>query len=259
MNSSSPPFLFNSFEAALTSCFTGGYEYQKLVDVIIGKNKILQDSIPPINEFDFGAMRTIMAVGLALGEAKKIKVLDFGGGGGYHWLIAKSAFSQDINFDWRIIETELMAKAGSQFLAQEGLQFFSNIKSSLKVGEKLDLVFTSSTIQYCQAPLKALEELVDLGARYLFITRTPFSLSQLLLVSSQRSMLSENGPGPMPKEFQDEAIDYPISYVPKNDAIRIIQRKYDIRFSLKEEPGNLFIGDIPVNNYYGFFCELKKS
>lgn len=93
------PFLiFDSFDAASKTCLTEGYEYQKLVDVVVRKNKILQDSSSPTTEFDFGAMRIIMAVGLALNEDRKISVLDFGGGGGYHWFIAKNALGKDILF-----------------------------------------------------------------------------------------------------------------------------------------------------------------
>jgi hypothetical protein len=254
---SSPPPLFDSFNVASKACLTGGYEYKKLVDVVVRKNKILQDATSSSVEFDFSAMRIIMAVGLASNKQEKISVLDFGGGGGYHWFIAKNSFGKNTIFDWRIVETSMMAKVSTELLAKDGLEFFSDIKSSLRTGETLDLVFTSSALQYCEEPLKVLQNLVNLNARYLFITRTPFSLAPTPLISNQRSMLSENGPGPMPEEFEDELIEYPISYIPKKEVERIIQEKYEIRFSLKEEPANLFFGDVPVNNYYGFFCELK--
>lgn len=254
---SSPPILFESFDDASKACLTGGYEYQQLVNVVVRKNKILQDAISPSPEFDFGAMRILMAVGLASNENKKISVLDFGGGGGYHWFIAKNALGNYL-FDWRIVETPMMAKAGNMLLKKNGLQFFPNIESSIEVGEILDLVFTSSALQYCEDPLGTLQDLVDLGARYLFVTRTPFSLAPVPLISNQRSMLSENGPGPMPLGFKDELVEYPVSYIPRNEAEKIILDKYEIRFSFNEEPANLFFGDLPVNNYYGFFCELKK-
>ena len=258
-NVSSPPLLFDSFNAASNACLTGGYEYHKLVNLVIRKNKILQDAISCPAEFEFGAIRILMALGLTLGNDKKISVLDFGGGGGYHWLVAKTAYSKDVNLDWRIVETPLMAKSGNELLAKEGLQFFSEVKSSFVIGEKIDLVFTSGALQYCEDPLRSLQELVDMKARNLFITRTPFSLAPFTLISNQRSMLSENGPGPMPIEFQDEMIEYPISYIPRREVEKIIEEKYHIRFSLIEEPGRLYFSDLPVNNYYGFFCELKQS
>ena len=173
----SPPPLFDSFNVASKACLTGGYEYQKLVDVVVRKNKILQDATSSSVEFDFSAMRIIMAVGLVLNKQEKISVLDFGGGGGYHWFIAKNSFGKNTIFDWRIVETSMMAKVSTELLAKDGLEFFSDIKSSLKTGETLDLVFTSSALQYCEEPLKVLQNLVNLNARHLFITRTPLSLS----------------------------------------------------------------------------------
>lgn len=150
-----------------------------------------------------------------------------------------------------------MAAAARQSISGVGLKFFDDIESSLEKGEPLDLVMASSSLQYCNSPARALNDLVNLGAKYLFITRTPFSLTQKTLISTQRSMLSENGPGPMPAGFVDELIEYPITYIPKFEALQIIESKYRVRFSLLEESGSLYFDNLAVNNYYGFFCERK--
>lgn len=253
--------VYDSFETALNDCRNKGYEYQNLVDVVVKKNKIWHDATQIVPELDLSAIRTLMAIGLALknNNSEKLTVLDFGGGGGYHFWIAKSAFGRDAIFDWRVVETPLMAKEASKLIKSDGLSFSPSIDSALKNEEKIDLVFTSSALQYCQDPLRVLNELVDIRARYLCITRTPFSMAPDTIITKQRSMLSENGPGALPGEFTDEAIEYPISFVPRIKIQELIQNKYTIRFSVSEEAETLFLGNAPVNKYYGFFCEIKPS
>lgn len=119
-----PFYIFDSFDAVSKACLTEGYEYQKLIDVVVRKNKIFQDSSSPTTKFVFGAMRIIMAVGLPLNSDGKISVLDFGGGGGHHRFITKNALGKDILFDWRVIETPLMAKVGDAHLAKNGFAVF---------------------------------------------------------------------------------------------------------------------------------------
>lgn len=250
------PQLFDTYENALNSCISGSYQYHNLVKVVIEKNRILYSATDEVPEFELASMRAVMAVGLSMNN-KKIRVLDFGGGGGFHWMTCKKAFDQDVIFDWDVVETPGMAAAARQSISGLGLQFFDSIESSLEKKELRDLVIASSSLQYCSSPAKALKDLVDLGARYLFITRTPFSLTQKTLISTQRSMLSENGPGPMPSGFVDELIEYPITYIPKFEALQIIESKYKIRFSLLEESGTLYFDNFAVNNYYGVFCEKK--
>ena len=253
-----PPYpqIFDSYNSALESCMTGDYQYPNLVNVVIEKNKIFKERLAESPEFDFGSMRAVMAVGLSL-AGKRISVTDFGGGGGSHYLIARKSFDESIAFDWRVIETPSMADAANKAISSNGLKFFNDIQSSVLEASPCDLLIASSALQYCHSPASTLRDLVGLGAKHLFITRTPFSLGTNTLISTQRSMLSENGPGAMPAGYVDEMIEYPITYMPKFEAEEIILTKYKIAFSLIEEPGGLFFDNVAVNNYYGFFCEKK--
>jgi hypothetical protein len=69
-------------------------------------------------------------------------------------------------------------------------------------------------------------------------------------------MLGANGPGPLPDGFNDRVILYPITYVPLDQIINIINKKYKVLFMVKEESPNLFFNDFPLNEYYGIWCEL---
>lgn len=253
-----PPYpqIFTSYDRALECCLTGSYQYPNLVNVVIEKNKIFKEKLAQSPEFDLGSMRAVMAVGLSL-TGKKISVTDFGGGGGSHYQIARKSFNKSIAFDWRVVETPSMADAANKAISADGLKFFNDIRSSVLEASPCDLLIASSALQYCHSPANTLRDLVGLGARYLFITRTPFSLGAQTLISTQRSMLSENGPGAMPPGYVDEIIEYPITYIPKFEAEEIILSQYKIIFSLIEEPASLFFDNLAVNNYYGFFCERK--
>jgi hypothetical protein len=121
----------------------------------------------------------------------------------------------------------------------------------------IDLVFTSSTLQYCPSPLLALKELTGLNAKYLFITRTPFVESLDSIVTIQTSNLSTNGPGPLPKGFIDRKIKYPITYESRIAIENILTEKYEIQFMTEEGGGSFGFGaeEISMN---GYFC-VKKS
>lgn len=84
------PQLFDTYENALNACVSGSYQYHNLVKVVIEKNRILHSEIDQAPQFELASMRAVMAVGLSMNN-KKIRVLDFGGGGGFHWVTSKKS------------------------------------------------------------------------------------------------------------------------------------------------------------------------
>jgi putative methyltransferase (TIGR04325 family) len=146
----------------------------------------------------------------------------------------------------------------AQVLKNDHLKFFSDIENARNSLDDLDLVFTSSALQYCPDPLAYLSSLINLNAPYLFITRTPFVNSLYKIITVQKSKLSDNGPGLLPPSYQDREISYPITFESKKAVEDLIGEKYDIRFRIDE-------GEFPFHLagesicMQGYFCVRKAN
>jgi putative methyltransferase (TIGR04325 family) len=148
-----------------------------------------------------------------------------------------------------------MAEA-AQRIADAHLKFFDNIDDAKNNLGSVDLVLTSGALQYCPHPLRFLRELTEVGAKDIFITRTPFNDSERCLISIQVSKLSENGPGPLPLGFDDKEISYPITFASRYEVEKILNEKYEIKFSINEDKGTFSAGNKKFD-MHGYFCTLR--
>jgi putative methyltransferase (TIGR04325 family) len=249
--------IYPSYEDALSYSGGGGYSDDTLASVVVQKNlKFRELNQPPY--FDITAVRTLIGVGLALNNKKKLRVLDFGGGGGNHFTIARAALPSDIELRWNVVESSALCRASSP-LATKELQFYDEIEAASTDLGTVDLILTSSALQYVPNPKKTLDSLLKIKARNLFITRTPLSEHNEPIICVQKSRLADNGPGPLPPEYKDQEVLYPITYVPISDVENIINIYGQIRIKLKEDQGDLIYGGAKLNCFYGFFCDLKTA
>ena len=72
----------------------------------------------------------------------------------------------------------------------------------------------------------------------------------------QKSQLKDNGPGPLPKNFQDSEIQYPLTVVGKELFINTLSEKYLIISEIEEDRDVHKIDGYSVNQY-GFLCIRK--
>lgn len=247
---------YKTYEEALAVCSKGGYEAQDLVKVVVEKNILFQKTIKTNPCFDLGSLRTLIGIGLAKNK-NSLAVLDFGGGGGYHYTIASTALGEHFDLRWNVVETTAMSNE-AQKISNKQLKFFDSIEKASADLEEIDLVFTSGTLHYCPKPLYFLEKLLSIKAKNLFITRTAFNDTENILVNVQKSFLSSNGPGPLPDGFKDKAIFYPNVFVSKMHAEKMISEQYDIRFGIIEDKAVYRVGNKNIN-MYGYFCSLKAT
>lgn len=249
-----PEPVFSNYEEALAACKHDAYQSQEIVKIVVEKNLIHKRGLIEDKIVDFNAMRTLTALGI-INTGRQLRVLDFGGGGGYHHAIAKIGMPS-VSVKWNVVETPAMAKE-AQRLSKDDLHFFDSIDSARLDNGDIDLVFSSSALQYCPAPLKILQQLVDIGAKHLFITRTAFNHEPETIIAIQNSQLADNGPGPLPSGFKNSSCSYPISFLPKADAEEIIKSKYDIRFAIVEARDVHTINNKKMH-LYGYFCDLRN-
>lgn len=244
---------FPTYAAALQQCGSG-YQETSLAKVVVDKNIRLQGALAasPTKAFDYSAMRTLAALGLAA-NASVLRVLDFGGGGGSHYLIAKAVFGDKIDLRWNVVETETMVAEGKR-LEDGQLKFFRSVDAAVKDLGQVDLVFSSGALQYTPDPIQCLEALLSVGASHLFITRTALSESGQKIII-QQSMLSTNGPGPLPDGVQDKSLSYPATFVSKDAFEAAIKKCYDIKTLFTEER-DAYKAGLDSIHMYGYHAVL---
>lgn len=256
-NASSADFpLFDSYQEALDACNAEGYQTNDLVRVVVEKNEIYRSHLSSSRVLGLDSLRTMIGIG-ALQSQPTLRVLDFGGGGGYHHSITRTMFGPERHILWNVVETTAMAKAAKEELAGEGLRFFDDIREAAADLGHVDLVFTSGALQYTPEPLDFLKRLLDVRADHLFVTRTPLNDGSDRLISVQTSWLSSNGPGELPPGFTNCQIKYPVTFASRQKVVQMIEEFYKIRFSIDEDRFSA-VKTGRVFNMCGYFCDLKK-
>jgi putative methyltransferase (TIGR04325 family) len=251
-----PPHpAYKTYEEALKHCPKEAYEDTDIVKVVVEKNIIYQQNLQRDTVFDLGTLRTLIALGLSK-TSNSLNVIDFGGGGGYHYTIASNAFGDKDSLKWNVVETTAMANEAKR-IANNNLKFFDNIADATKDLGLVDLVFTSGALQCCPQPLFFLKELINVKAKYLFITRTSFTDSSEQVANIQKSYLSTNGPGPLPAGFKDKAVYYPNVFVCKQQIEEMLSEHYHIQFKIIEDKAAYRVGNKEID-MYGYFC-IRKS
>lgn len=246
---------YKTYEDAIAACQKDAYQSNDLVKVVVDKNLAYKDKVEQEAIFDLGTLRTLIGLGLSK-TSDSLNVIDFGGGGGYHYTIASNAFGNSTQLKWNVVETTAMASE-AQRIANLNLKFFDNIAEASKDLESIDLIFTSGALQYCPSPLTFLKQLADINAKYIYITRTAFTDAEEDIFSTQVSHLSSNGPGPLPIGYVDKLMTYPITYVSQSKAEAILKEKYHIQFKIIEDKAAYIVGNKEID-MFGYFC-VRKS
>jgi putative methyltransferase (TIGR04325 family) len=226
-----------------------GYENEDLVELIVWKNLQLRKQGVE-RKFDLQSLRTISAVGLSINGSSTMKVLDFGGGGGHHQLIAKSMFPE-LQFEWDVAETEILSNLARQSLNAEGLNFISSSNESIR-SKNFDLIFSNSAIQYTNDPLMTLETLLGLNFRKIFITRIPLTSEPKPFSYYQISKLSDNGPGLPPTNFKDRRISYKTQIRTKVQFESLLRKRLTDWISIDEGPWDSMLLGNKVRTYSFF-------
>ncbi len=247
---------FQTYDQALKHCSSAGYQADEIVRTVVRKNVAFRDSVLRDRALDLGAVRTMIGVALSMKPGKRLRVLDFGGGGGYHHTVARSVLDDRVPLSWCVVETSAMAREARQMESGE-LKFFDNIEAARQALAEVDLVFSSGTLHCCPDPEAYLRELLELNAEFLYITRTGLTDSEKQVASVQVSKLSSNGPGPMPAGMADMEVRYPNVFVPKESFERMLLERYEIRFRMVEERDVYRVGVHPIH-LHGYFCTRRS-
>jgi hypothetical protein len=86
-------------------------------------------------------------------------------------------------------------------------------------------------------PLKQLEQLMDLNAPRMFLTRTGLSEDGQDCITIHRRTADGNGPGPAPVEFARSTFAFPMTIVSRDKFSAKIVERYDICTTVREDKG----------------------
>lgn len=249
--------LFDSYESAYSSLSSAGYEEDSLVAVVYEKTKRYRDLLSqrPLVP-DISALRAFVGLSLAISK-KELNVIDFGGACGAHYFLAKALIGNRINLRWHVVETPIMANT-ARGLEDSQLKFYDDLTAAKSDLEHIDLVFSSSALQYVPQPYEFLTQLTECGALNIFITRGGLSTFHKELFIIQVSKLSNSGPGPMPQGMRDSLVKFPVTFAQKSKFEEIISKNYLIQVQFHEDKNVYWAGGYPID-YYGYFGSLRST
>lgn len=222
-------FCFNNSRSK--SVITG-YGSSELLEAIILKNKLrieLLEKNEPITSNEFQAVALLNYVY----SGKPLTVVDFGGGAANHFYVCEKFISERIA-NWVVIETPRMVEGCRKEFQHPKLSFIDDLKNLEMNILKPDVIFTSSALQYTLDPLHTMRKLLELGARSLIITRTPLTELDEPVSGEQKSLLSSNGPGPLPEGIRNSEVFYPIDIPTKKSVESLICENHRIKLNISE-------------------------
>ncbi len=201
---------YKSYEEALLHCSTDAYQNQELCDVIADKTLSYIDTL---KKRPFKLNPTTVYLAFALNYfanvygKRSITVLDFGGACGAHYYEVKNIFPETVLVNWLVIETESMIRSAiARGIANNELSFKSEVRD---ITVPVDFIYSSSSLQYVQAPYEMLDKLIALRAKMILFNRMMFNRNNEDIITIQRSLLSANGQGELPAGYEDKSIRYP--------------------------------------------------
>lgn len=111
---------------------------------------------------------------------KKIRVSDVGGGNGYLFFSSKNHIP-NVDWSWKVFESNKIAKAYSQFEKESGIKW---VDSDTALFEDADVALFSCTLQYLEFPFQTLKKYSS-KHKFLVITRIPFVEEEKHIITIQ--------------------------------------------------------------------------
>lgn len=188
-----------------------GYESEELIETIYRKTVAFQP------EGDWPLVANLTAV------------LDFGGGAGIHYKLARQQ-SPDIR--WAVVETPAMVRR-ARALATDQLMFFDDIDEAADWLGSIDLMHSNGAIQYVDDALGTVKKLCSARPAKMVWYRVPISEGPAK-AEVQTSLLSNNGPGQI-AAAKDMLVKYERhwlserAFVSAHDGYRLVEHGPDPR------------------------------
>lgn len=230
---------YPTYAAALKDCNNNGYQDLSLCRVVARKTKTYREELARL-PFEINAVQcylelTIQHILLQNGSTS-IAVADFGGACGAHYYETRRLIPGEISMKWQVIETAAMVNSAYKHeLHTHELNFFADVEQV-----RADLFYLSSSLQYVPDPYGLLDTLVSRAYPYILFNRMMLDMvSDEDEIIIQQSLLSANGPGPMPDGEEDAIITYPHTTLSQKKFLKKFEADYDLVFTFAEPSGKI--------------------
>lgn len=229
---------YDNYEIANAKIDNGAYQNEILCDVVAEKTKIYLEELNArpyklnaTNVFLFSAISNY----LNLKEIKTINVVDYGGACGIHYFDVKRFYTNDFKLNWTVVETPQMVRSANKFSLSDGeLNFKHSIE---QVYGDIDILYSSCALHYVAKPYEELENLVSKRAKWLLFNRMMFNKADRDIYTVQKSLLSNNGPGPLPNGYTEQVIFYPHTTLSYNKFLKYMEENYTLEWLFDETTG----------------------
>ena len=211
---------------------------------------------------DSKAIRTLIAIACSQ-NGESLSILDFGGGTGHHYFIAKKLLTEDIKVNWLIVETpELVNEIKKYDIENEELKFFASLSEATQYCDDFDVVYANVSLCYTENPNLDLKNLLKLNYKKVFITNHPLSKNKEHdIIGLQISDLKTNGVGreiPTELNIKNKEIKYPFTIQQELEFESIVKKYCSIVAKFKEvdEAYKTLDGNF---NTYGYILSKKLN
>lgn len=111
---------------------------------------------------------------VALRDAGRLSVLDFGGSLGSSYFQCQPFLSELEHLQWSVVEQANFADCGKSLFTNDKLNFFDTIADCV-AKKRPNAALLSSVLQYVPEPYAVLDELMQTGLPVIVVDRTPYS------------------------------------------------------------------------------------
>lgn len=218
-------------------------ELEERSNVIADKTVLFKDTVNycgfDLTQRDLLLLSAINHI-LITTEKKEMKILDYGGACGEHYLAIRKFLPAHLSVRWVVIDRPDMVKiAVSRNLSSEELVFISDLEKIKGV----DLIFSSSILQFEANPYHTLKKLLELKARFILFDQVCLNLNNSDSVGVSQSLLSEHGPGPLPDYYRDKPLKLPYTLLAFNRFMSLVTDSYELVYRAGENKTNRFKPD----------------
>lgn len=228
--------VYESYSIAKQVCADDAYQSIELCNMIADKTiiyleKLKEESLTLTSANAFLLLAIYQYINIF--KCKHLSVLDFGGACGAHYFEVKSFLPKELSLKWYIVETPQMVKSAiEKQISNSELNFVSQID---EIKNDINFIYSSCALHYVPDPYEISKMLLNTKADYIFFNRMFFNENDKEFVTVQKSFLSSNGPGKLPKGYTDRTIKFPhttISFPKFNSFFK--KNKYDMEWIIED-------------------------
>lgn len=251
--------IYPDYETAYKNSDPNAYQAEEIVEVVFQKTLIYKEFLDknplyllPSVANSFCCLIPKLAENI---NNSTIKVIDFGGACGALYFQIRKILPKNLKLLWAVVETPAMVNK-AKVLENQEISFHNSLVYAFHLLEKVDIFHTSATIQALDNPREYLKKMVSIPADYAFFNRIGVHKGKNDIYTVHKSKLSWNGPGDLPKGFQDKWVKYPYSFISEEFFLNTIEKKYQILAKFEDKSGIYPVFGYPIEGY-ALLCKLK--